>query len=132
MDKLAEILKQDAAQFRAEVSAELDDRIRASLESISQETTPAPVRPVKRSMWWASSLSGITALAAVILIVNLDQPEKRIAVETTTSYAPPPYPVDLNAEAAVLTAPLVEELENLEADIRRARQRVSEEIGLSM
>jgi hypothetical protein len=132
MDKLADILKRDAAEIRADVSAELDDRIRASLESVSQDKPPLPVRPARWSMWWASSLTGITALATIILIINVNQPEKRPTVETTMISVPPPYPLDLNAEAAVLTAPLVEELEKLEADIRRAQQRVSAEIGLSM
>ncbi len=62
MDKLAKQLREDAAKIKVEVSAELDDRIRASLQGVTPEQPPDSLPPTRpRSMWWASSLTGIAA-----------------------------------------------------------------------
>jgi hypothetical protein len=129
MDKLAIQLREDAASINVEVSAELDDRVRASLEAVTQEgpqENAAPTRP--RSMWWASSLTGILAASIVILLINLNQP------------APPPAVIDAPVSAlfqpqliidpAVMTAPLQKELEDLEADLKKAEAAVRKEFGL--
>jgi hypothetical protein len=129
MDKLAIQLREDAASINVAVSAELDDRIRASLEAVTQEhprESAAPTRP--RSMWWASSLTGILAASVVILLINLNQP------------APPPAVIDAPVSAlfqpqliidpAVMTAPLQKELEDLEADLKKAEAAVRKEFGL--
>jgi hypothetical protein len=133
MDKLAIQLREDAASINVAVSAELDVRIRASLEAVTQEgpqegpqENAAPTRP--RSMWWASSLTGILAASIVILLINLNQP------------APPPAVIDAPVSAlfqpqliidpAVMTAPLQKELEDLEADLKKAEAAVRKEFGL--
>ena len=73
MDKLKEALREDAAAIDATVSAELDDRIRASLEGVQPERPNAPRPRRGLSMWWASSLTGVAAAAAVIAVINLSR-----------------------------------------------------------
>ena len=132
MDKLAKALRDDAERIEVNVSPELDRRLRASIENASASTTRrvATHRPVTR-LGWASALTGIALAATVILVVNLDRPETPQAVvpplESVTAALP-----RLNAETAVFTAPLTEELENLERDLRKAEQAVKREIGLGL
>ncbi|MCH7897730.1 MAG: hypothetical protein IIC62_00120 [Proteobacteria bacterium] len=129
MDKLARQLREDAANINVEVSAELENRIRASLHGITPERareSEAPQRP--RSTWWASSLTGIAAVTIVIVLLNLNQPEPPVADIATQSgniFQP-----QLIINPAVMTAPLRKELENLEADLKKAEQAVRKEIGL--
>ena len=76
MDKLARQLREDAANIKVEVSAELDDRIRASLQGVTPERPRDSLPPARaRSTWWASSLTGVAVVAAIILVLNLNQPE---------------------------------------------------------
>ncbi len=132
MDKFEQRLRDDAALIRAEISGELDARIRASLEA----ATAGPVRhPVRRrppvSWWWASSLSGLAAAFGVLAILNL-WPAGTAEDETRLAGPVPGPPVTplLRVEPAVLTAPLEQELDDLEADLRKARNAVSEDLGL--
>jgi hypothetical protein len=129
MDKLAIQLREDAASINVEVSVELDDRIRASLEAVTQEgqqESAAPARP--RSMWWASSLTGILAASVVIVILNLNQPAPPAAVidAPVSAFFQPQLTID----PAVMTAPLQKELEDLEADLKKAEAAVRREFGL--
>ena len=129
MDKLAKQLREDAANINVEVSAELDDRIRASLQGVVPErsrATEAPQRP--RSTWWASSLTGIAAATIVIVLINLNQPEPPEVVITAQSSNI--FQPQLIVSPAVMTAPLRKELENLEADLKKAEEAVRKEIGL--
>ena len=84
---------------------------------------------MKLGFWWASSLTGIAAAAAVIVIMNLQQAEEPPAATPQGVVATVPR-FDWKAESASLTGPLQQELENLEADIRRAEKKVREDIGL--
>lgn len=137
MDNLQKALKDDAAKIHAEVSGELDDRIQASLRGVS----PArPRRPARRplSLWWASSLTGVAAAVAVIVLVNLgvfssdpSLPDNTTASVNGTFPASPVVP-DLTARAAVLAGPLEQELEDLEADLRKAGQAVRADIGFDL
>jgi hypothetical protein len=137
MDKLAKRLREDAASIKVEVSPQLDDRIRASLEGVVPEQ-PAAARPVprSRSMWWASSLTGVAAAALVLAVINLRQPETPPIVAeqqpaeaegAVTSWSLRPY---LKIENAVSTSPLQEELAALEADLKKAEEAVRKDIGL--
>ena len=129
MDKLAKQLREDAANINVEVSAELDDRIRASLLGITPERSrerEAPQRP--RSMWWASSLTGIAAVMVVMVLLNLNQPDPPVADIATHSGII--FQPQLIVSPAVMTAPLRKELENLEADLKKAEEAVRKEIGL--
>ncbi len=128
MDKLTRRLRDDASQIRADVSPELDARIRASLEAVepvnAESPKPAPRTP---SMWWWSSLVGATSAIAVIVLLNLGtQPELPVPTENGVPTLAP----SLNIERAVLTAPLEAELENLESDLRKAEEALRADIGL--
>lgn len=132
MDKLANRLHDDAQRIDVDVSAELDERLRASIGTArARSAGDTVVRKPLASIGWASALTGVAVAAAVIFVVNVD----RLKVPNE---APPPFEVvsdalpQLNAETAVFTAPLTEELENLEADLRKAEQAVRREIGLGM
>ncbi len=129
MDKLAKQLREDAASINVEVSAELDDRIRASLLGITPERsrqTEAPQRP--RSTWWASSLTGIVAATIVIVLLNLNQPDPLVPVANSPTERI--FNPRLNLNTVASTAPLQKELEDLEADLKKAEDAVRKEIGL--
>ncbi len=135
MDKLKEALREDAAAIDATVSAELDDRIRASLEGIQPERPKSAPPRRGLSMWWASSLTGVAAAAAVIAVINLSRDETPEVAPTTTvagAEVLPPVMPDLTAQAAVLAGPLEEELEALESDLRKAERAVRKEMGLDL
>ncbi len=79
--------------------------------------------------WWASTITGIAAAIAVIAIVNLqveEQPEPVVPVDLMASTPR----IELNAEAAMLTAPLQEELDKLQSDLKKAEEKVRRDIGL--
>lgn len=129
MDKLAVQLREDAAKINVDVSAELDDRIRASLRGVTQERPPEILPPARpRSMWWASSLTGVAAAAALIVVLNLNQTEP-LPQQDDTIVAPMLAP-NLILERAMMTAPLEKELEDLEADLKKAEEAVKKEFGL--
>ena len=129
MDKLSQRLREDAANINIEVSAELDERIRASLEGVTPERPRDDVMPPRpRSMWWASSLTGIAAATLIIVLINLNEPEPPLAA--TTAQVMPIFTPSLIARPAVMTAPLQKELEDLEADLRKAEEAVRKDIGL--
>jgi hypothetical protein len=130
MDRLAERLREDAARIDAEISAELDDRIRASLTSIEPQQAKPPRREGRTPLfWWASSLTGIAASILVIAIVNLDRntpPDEIMAAETPPEFVVPQF--DLEVEAAMLTDPLAQELEALREDLRKVEETVREDV----
>jgi len=131
MDKLANRLREDADKIEVSVSEELDHRIAASLQGITPEAAAGKPRERARPLgfWWASSLTGIAAAIAVIVIINRQQVEEPpVAVPANIVAAVPVF--DLKAESAALTGPLQQELENLQADIRKAEKKVKEDIGL--
>ena len=131
MDKLANRLRHDADNIDAKVSDELDRRIRASLNGVTpatdQQATTPPARPA--GFWWASSLTGIAAAVAVIAIINSQQAAPVPQATPANIFAAVPV-IDLQAETAMMTSPLQQELDALQSDIRKAERRVREEIGL--
>ncbi len=129
MDKLARQLREDAAKINVEVSAELDDRIRASLQGVTPEQPRDSLPPVKpRSMWWASSLTGIVAVAALILVLNLNEPE---SVPPRNDIVVPSISTpDWIFENAMMTEPLEQELADLEADLKKAEEAVKKKFGI--
>lgn len=131
MDKLAKRLREDADRIEVAVSEELDNRIAASLRGVTPEGPARPPRERAKPLgfWWASSLTGIAAAAAVIVIMNLQQAEAPPAATPVDVVATVPR-FDWKAESASLTGPLQQELENLQADIRRAEKKVKKDIGL--
>ncbi len=130
MDKLANRLRQDAEKIEVAVSDELDSRIAASLRSVTPQTESVPLPESRRPamFWWASSLTGIAAAAAVITIVNSQSAPEPPAPTPADIIAAVPV-IDWNAETAVYTGPLEQELQDLQSDIRKAEQKVREDIG---
>lgn len=135
MDKLAKQLKTDAAMIDVQVSDELERRITASLHSVTPET-PQPrteqARPA--SFWWASSLTGIAAALALIAMINSRSPlddEPLVQVAETSLATEVMIPAIVwKAESAMLTRPLQKELEDLQADLKKAEEKVKSDIGL--
>lgn len=139
MDKLEQALRDDAAKIRAEVSPELDDRIRASLENVAPvrpEASERPRRPM--SWWWTSSLTGVAAAIAVIAMINvLDREPEGANIDTGIAALNDPgmEPLALpewSAHAAVMADPLEKELEDLESDLRKARDVVRRDLRLDL
>ncbi len=130
MDKLAERLRDDAARIEVDVSDELDRRIEASLHATTPEST-ATARPLAKPplFWWASTITGVAAAIVVIAIVNwrVEEPPNTVAPVDLMASTPR---IELNAEAAMLTAPLQEELDKLQSDLKKAEKKVRQDIGL--
>ncbi|MCH7822701.1 MAG: hypothetical protein IIA07_11835 [Proteobacteria bacterium] len=129
MDKLAERLRHDAGQIDVTISAELDDRIRASLHGVKPESQ-TPIRSVSRpsSFWWASGLTGIAVAFALVVILNLQSPEPA-PVASNAVIVPLVLPtVKWNVRTAVLTNSLEQEFEDLASDLKRAEQALKEDI----
>ena len=130
MDKLSKRLRDDAARIDVAISDELDHRIEASLRAATPEAAPGRARAVKPPLfWWASTITGVAAAAAVIALLNWQVPDEPVR--------PPPVPIaelaplpELNVEAAMLTAPLQQELEDLQSDFKKAEEKVRRDIGL--
>ena len=131
MDKLALKLREDADKIEVGISDELDHRIEASLRATVPEK---PVRNTPRArplwFWLASALTGATAAIAVIAIVNLSDVDEPAAPAPTIVAADPMPLLDLDTEAVTLTAPLQQELEDLQSDLKKAEEKVRRDIGL--
>ena len=134
MDKLAKQLKDDATRIDVRVSDEFDRRMAASLEGITPEVPDAPrLRQRPAAFWWASSLTGVAAALVFIAVIN-----SHLQVEDTPVVSPTTSPVSMatiptinwKAESAMLTQPLQRELEDLQADLKKAEEKVKKEIGL--
>jgi hypothetical protein len=137
MDKLASKLRADAANIDAQISAQLDSRIRASLNAIEPEVARQR-QPVRRpvSFWLASSLTGITAALALIAALNMidsNEPEpvpQNVVGNTVPPVGIPVLDLDLEVEAAMLTGPLARELEDLQADLKKAEELVRGDVRI--
>jgi hypothetical protein len=129
MDKLAKQLRDDANSIKCEVSTQLDDRIRASLEGMQPDAARQPRRESKSSsFWWASSLTGVAAATAVIALINLQEPAPGPAATEPVPQALQIPSIEWNAQAAVLTSPLEQEYEKLQADLEKAEEAVKQDI----
>ena len=137
MDKFTRRLREDAATIDAEIPAQLDSRIRASLAAIEPERArqrKTARRPV--SFWLASTLTGAAAALAVIVVLNINDPNEPAAVPRTVA-ANPAQPLeipalDLDVEAAMLTEPLARELEDLQADLKKAQEVVRGDVRIDL
>lgn len=130
MDKLAKRLHDDADKIEATISVELDERIQASLRGISPAPARRPESPSRPfSMWWASSITGVAAAVAIIAVINMQQPEPESMTEPAEPSLALPF-VDWHTKTAVLTSPLQQEYEDLQADLKKAEQALKDDIGL--
>lgn len=134
MDKLAEQLKSDAESLDIRISDELDRRISASLEATRPERPDSSVvRQRTAAFWWASSLTGAAAALLVITLINKQAISPVAPLETpdTSPIAFVKTPtIDWKAESAMLTSPLEQELLDLQSDLKKAEQKVKQDIGL--
>ncbi|HSN52725.1 MAG TPA: hypothetical protein VLS87_09350 [Woeseiaceae bacterium] len=135
MDKLASKLRDDASRIDAHISAQVDSRIRASLNAIEPESA-RPRQAARRpaSFWLASSLTGIAAALALIAVLNvIDSNEPEPVPQTVVGNTVPPVGIpvlDLEVEAAMLTSPLTRELEDLQADLKKAEEIVRGDVRI--
>jgi hypothetical protein len=127
MDEFVKRLRDDAAKLDAEISPQLDSRIQASLAAI--EPGAARQREPRRrveSFWLASSLTGVAAALAVIAVLNLvdtSEPEVIPLPVAENTVQPLEIPaLDLDVKAATLAGPLAQELEDLQADLKKAEE----------
>jgi len=133
MDKLARQLKLDAERIDVHISSELEQRIEASLHGVSPQREQRRVAPQRPAWFWVtSSLTGIAATLAVIVLVNSPDttevvPPGGLSPVVFTAAVPV---IDWKTESAMLTSPLQQELEDLQADIKKAEQMVKRDIGL--
>ncbi len=128
MDKLAKRLREDADQIEVLISPELDNRIEASLQSVSQEGA-APVKSRQSTwFWWASSLTGVAATLAIVAVVNLSKPEPEVGITEPPqqTFAVPQF--DWKLKTAMSTETLEQELVDIQSDLKKAEQTVRDDI----
>lgn len=139
MDEFENRLKRDAAEIRAEVSPELRARIDASLRATEQIRPVPESRASGMNIWWASSLTGLAAAVAIIVLINWNQPATAPVPDTpvvarTVPVIPDESP-DLSPPLLFKTAdfasPLEEEMIRLQADIEKARESVKKDIDFT-
>ena len=141
MDELKTRLKQDAAEIKTETSAELRARIDASIYAARETRSVAGERPARaKSLWWISSITGLTAAVLVITLFNWNRPSDPQTLDTLASIPPATESVSLpqdwlgadalllNVESADLTRSLEEELVNLQSDLEKARENVERDV----
>jgi hypothetical protein len=128
MDKLAKRLREDADQIEVLISPQLENRIEASLRSVSQDgATPAKSRQ-SASFWWASSLTGVAATLAIVAVVNLSGPEPEVGITEPPQQAFSVPQFDWKTKPAMLTQTLEQELVDLQSDLKKAEQTVRDDI----
>lgn len=134
MDDIEQKLKRDAGKIPAEITPELEGRLRASLAA---QAPPRARRDkeIPRRLWLAAGLTGAAAaLVAIALLPREPQPAPQTIAEAPApdtvpgNVAPFDRALPLAVEPAALTAPLEEELENLRADLEQARRRVADDM----
>ncbi|MEX2124774.1 MAG: hypothetical protein WD795_12845 [Woeseia sp.] len=138
MDNLEQRLKEDAGRIKAPVPPQLKVRIDASLRA--HRVTPPVRRDLTYPLWLAASLTGVTAAVVAIVFMNWAQDWASIRnpelqrTDDAVAYSVPEYvseferQLPLRTKAAVLTAPLEEELKNLRTDLEKARENVEQDL----
>ncbi len=139
MDEFEKRLKRDADALQVEVTPALQSRIDASLRGVE------PIRPVEARehassrLWWASSLTGLAAVIALVVIGNLNQPESGVDPDSVLVVRTEPpmlveFPLispELDLRSADFTTPLEEELLKLQADLEKARETVRKDVDFT-
>jgi hypothetical protein len=142
MDDLERRLRDDAAQIRADVPADLQARIGASLRT-ARPMPPAP-RESGWPLWLAAGLTGAAAAVVALVAFRPTDPgmnpgvvEDGPQVADSAAYSVPQYVSELERQfplrvtTADLTAPLEEEMKKLRADLERARENVEEDLDFT-
>ena len=95
----------------------------------------------QNKLWWVSSLTGLAAAIAIIVLLNLNQTES-VSVPAEDSIANLPTVPDtpdesplispmLDIQAANFASPLEEELLKLQSDLEKARNSVREDVDFT-
>ena len=96
MDEFEKRLKHDAQAVKAEVSPELRSRIDATLRGVDPIRPVSTDRPPAIRLWWASSLTGLAAVIALVLIGTFDKPDSANVQEVdVVARTEPLMPVEL-------------------------------------
>jgi BMFP domain-containing protein YqiC len=129
MDEFANRLREDATRIRADVNPELERRIRASLESVTPEKAAPKRTPRPPLFWLASTLTGLAAAIALIVVINrpISEPAEAVVVQTPVMLPDLPR-LPLKVRNAMTTSPLEQELSNLQSDLEKARRAVKEDV----
>jgi hypothetical protein len=128
MDKLAKRLREDAQQIEIRISPELENRIEASLRSVDQDSVAPAKSRQPASFWWASSLTGIAATIAIVAIVNLSGPEPELGITEPPQQVFSVPQFDWKPKTAILTETLEQELIDIQSDLKKAEQKVRDDL----
>jgi len=141
MDEFEKRLKHDARDISADISPQLASRIEASLLAAERIELSRQNRSETSNLWWASSLTGLAAAAAVIALLNWNRPEPEAVVPEQTAFQVVPDAQEylrqiqgrlpLRAETADFTHGLEDELQKLQADFEKARDNVNRDINFT-
>lgn len=138
MDRIEEQLKEDARAIDATVPPALAARIDASIDTVAPRY-PRGARPRSAFTWWL--LSSLTGAAAVLLVFLLldgggsQTPAQRppaVVSKPAPEAVSPPVEIPLDVRTAEFTEPLAEELENLKSDFEKAREKLGEDLRLTL
>ncbi len=134
MDEFEKRLKRDAGKIDAIASAELRQRIDASLRGTKRIEPVPDARPNAINLWWASSLTGLAAAVIVIVLINWNRPAPEPVAPVANRTVPvaidvlPAFSTPRLLKTAEFTSPLEEEMAKLQADIEKARATVRKDI----
>ncbi|RLA28525.1 MAG: hypothetical protein DRQ63_03310 [Gammaproteobacteria bacterium] len=138
MDDFEKRLKRDAEGINTDISPQLTSRIEASLLAAERIEPLRQNRSETSNLWWASSLTGLAAAAAVIALLNWNRPEPEAVLPEQTAFQVVPDAQEylqqiqgrlpLRAETAVFKDGLEDELTRLQADFEKARESVNRDI----
>ena len=139
MDEFENKLKRDAEAIEAKISPELRSRIDASLRGVEPIRPVSSPRSAPTRLWWASSLTGLAAVVALVIINTFDSPEladiQEVGVVARTE---PPLSVEalllspeLDIRSAEFVSPLEEELMKLRSDLEKARENVRQDVDFT-
>jgi len=141
MDDFENRLKRDALAINADATPELTSRIEASLQAVERIGPVERNRTVTNNLWWASSLTGLAAAAAVIALLNWNRSGPEPQLPEPTAFAVVPDARDylqqiqgrlpLRAETADFTNGLEDELTRLQSDLEKARERVNRDFDFT-
>ena len=141
MDEFEKRLKRDAEGIEADLSPQLASRIEASLRSVERIESLREKGSATSNLWWASSLTGLAAAAAVIALLNWNRPDPEPVLPEQTAFAVVPDAreylqqiqgrLPLRAETADFKHGLEDELVKLQADFEKARENVNRDIDFT-
>lgn len=140
MDEFENKLKRDAEAVKAEVSPELRARIDASLRGVEPIRPVSTPRSAPNRLWWASSLTGLAAVVALVIINTFDSPDSTDIQEVdVVARTEPPLPAELlllspelDIRSVEFVSPLEEELIKLQSDLEKARENVRQDVDFTL